>query len=90
MCSPLILDAGLSPLCVRHAPLRAHTGREHRHGAHARPVEALRRRLLVLEAQLAKYGLEPEDVRWMDAHPQHGHDRKVRQGRPTGDVRLRL
>jgi len=69
MWSALIL-AGLLRAAVPRTPTRARSRRERRHGPGTSAVGTLRRRLLVLDAQLAE---RERPTSRMAADPQHGH-----------------
>ena len=73
MCSMLML-AGPRRSVVLRTPVRARNRRERRHGTGSSAVGALRRRLLVLDAQLAE---RERPTSRMAADPQHGHARNL-------------
>jgi hypothetical protein len=70
MRASLILDPGPSPVGIQRTPMGTGNDRERRHGAHAAAAGALRRRLLVLDAQLSE---RERPASRMAADPQHGH-----------------
>ena len=73
MRSALILAGPLRATILR-TRMRARNRRERRHGPGSSAVDTLRRRLLVLDAQLAE---RERPTSRMAADPQHGHARNL-------------
>jgi hypothetical protein len=71
---------------IPHTPMRARWRCERRHGAGPPAVGESRRRLLVLDAQLAE---RQRPATRVAADPQHGHARNLCQRCPPGNVRVR-